>query len=135
MFIEKLWEENSELVIKVVKRIFGINEERGDTFKFEKSENGVLNFSVFGRECCNIYVSDFDIGTIYSIPFKVDSAISIRWLKFMYKTFGDKYIYHFIAHRNNELDKFIAAYEEEYNDQTKKILNGIGFNVNNDKTK
>ena len=101
MFIEKLWEEKPELVINAVKKVWDIREERGDSLKFVQEGNGALRFEKYGHCSFGIVLTDFEV---YGC--KPNSRYNIEWMKFMHKVFGDKYLYHYIAYRNNKLDKF-----------------------------
>ena len=130
MFIEKLWEEKPELVIKAVKKVWDIREERGDSLKFVQEGNGELRFEKYGHCSFGIVLTDFEV---YGC--KPNSRYNIEWMKFMHKVFGDKYLYHYIAYRNNKLDKYMAEYEEQYNEETRTVLDKIGFQANKGQTK
>lgn len=127
MFIEKLWEEQPELVIKAVKKIFNVREDRGDSLKFEKFENGVLSFTKYGHDAYSIHLSDFWISSIYAIPYKLDTIYVQQWMRFMYKVFGEEYIDEYITYRNNELDKFMYEYEKNYTNETINVLAKLGI--------
>jgi len=125
MFIEKLWEENPELVIKAVKKIWDVRGNRGDTLEFEKMNKGELVFYKHGRYSYyshSIIIRDFEV-----YDNKINSNVNIDWMKFMKSVFGDKYLYHYIAYRNEKLDRFMAEYEDNYNNETKKVLAEIGM--------
>ena len=122
MFIEKLWEENPELVIKAVKKIFDIREDRGDSLEFKQAGNGALRFEKYGHCSFGIVLTDFEV-----YGQKVNSGYNIKWMKFMKRELGLKYVYHFIAYRNEKLDKFMAEYEDDYNKETKQVLGELGL--------
>jgi len=124
MFIEKLWEENPELITKAVKKIFEVREDRGDSLKFVCIGNGALRFEKYGHCSFGIVLTDFEV---YGQD--VNSGRNIKWMKFMKSVLGEKYLYYFIAYRNNKLDKFMAEYEDNYNKETKKVLAELGMNV------
>jgi len=127
MFIEKLWEENPELVIKAIKKIYNVREEKGDSLKFEKFENGILSFIKYGHDCHSIHLSDFGISSIYLIPYKSDTIYAKQWIKFMYKVYGEEYIEEYITYRNNQLDEFMAEYEKNYTNETINVLANLGI--------
>ena len=127
MFIEKLWEENPELVIKAVKNVWDIKENRGDTLEFIGINNSELRFQKYSRYSYyshSIIIRDFEV-----YDDKVNSNCNIDWMKFMYNQFGDMYVYQYIGHRNCELDRFMAKYEEEFNDKTMKVIKQLGFEM------
>ncbi|MBQ3502314.1 MAG: hypothetical protein IJA72_01450 [Clostridia bacterium] len=135
MFIEKLWEEKPELVVKEVKKIFGVNKEKGDRLKFKKLENGVLTFVKYGHDGFNVYVNDFSVSTINAIPYKLETKQVKDWMSFMFDEFGDEYIYEFLSHRNNQLDKFKAEFESNFNNETMNAINQLGFRMDKGNTK
>lgn len=135
MYIEKLWEQNPKMVERAVKSIFNLREDWGDSLEFKKIEDNVLIFFKDGRSRENIYLSDFWISTVRSIPYKADNELALKWVKFMYNVYGDKYALQYISYRNQELDKFMAEYEENYNNQTRKVLAQIGFGKEKGQTK
>ncbi len=130
MFIEKLWEENPELVIKAVKKIFDVREEKGDRLEFVEAGNGALRFKKYGHCSFGIVLTDFEV-----YGQNINSGYNVKWMKFIYNEFGDVYIYQYIAYRNSKLDKFMAEYENKFNDETVKTINQLGFEMNNGKTK
>ncbi|MBO5910557.1 MAG: hypothetical protein J6Q15_03515 [Clostridia bacterium] len=122
MFIEKLWEENPELVTKAVKKIYDVREERGDSLKFIQLSNGALRFEKYGHCSFGIVLTDFE-----AYGHTVNSGYNIKWLRFMKSVFGLKYVYQYIAYRNEKLDRFMAEYEDNYNKETKKVLAELGM--------
>lgn len=135
MFIEDLWEKFPEQTEDMIKKICGVKEELGDELYFDELVNGVLKFTKYGKVNTFIQVRDFDIRTTYSGKDYANSPLSIEWMKFMKSVYGKKYLYHYIAHRNEQLDKFMARYEAEYNNQTEKVLDELGLETSNTKTK
>lgn len=123
MFIEKLWEEKPELVIKAVKKIFDVREERGDSLKFIQLSNGALRFEKHGHCSFGIVLTDFEI-----YGQRVNNGYNIKWTQFMYNVYGDKYAMQYISYRNQQLDKFMTEYEDNYNKETRKVLDEMGFN-------
>ncbi len=130
MFIENLWEEKPEMVTKAIKKIFDIREERGDSLEFTQAGNGALRFEKYGHCSFGIVLTDFEV---YGST--VNSGYNIKWLKFMYNVYGDKYALQYISHRNKALDKFVEEYKDNYNQKTKIVLDEIGFDVNKGITK
>ena len=135
-FVEDLWENNPELVIKAIKKICLVNEKWGDKLSFVKiDDDGELIFKKTGRSTFFIIVNDFSIRTTDSGKNYQNSPMSIAWVKFMFNICGDKYAMQYISHRNKQLDKFMAEYEQEYNNQTREVLKEMGFELNNGQTK
>lgn len=130
MFIEDLWKKFPEQTENAIKKIFDIRESRGDTLEFVCISNGALRFEKYGHCSFGIVLTDFEV-----YGHAVNSGYNIKWMKFMKSVFGDKYLYHYIAYRNNKLDKFMAEYEDNYNNETRKVLDEIGFEANKCKTK
>ena len=122
MYIEKLWEQNPELVKKAVIRIFDIKSERGDSLEFVAVGNGSLKFMKYGHDPYRINLGDFEVYTFHN-----NSKYTINWLKFMYKVFGDKYIDEYITYRNNQLDRFMRDYETKYTNDTINALAELGI--------
>lgn len=129
MFIEKLWEENSESIINVVKKIYNIREERGDSLKFEKFEKGVLSFIKYGHDAYRIYLSDFWIGSKHCKPYKPDTLYAQQWLWFMCDAYGKDYIAAYTDFRQNHFKEFIQKYKEEYEDETNKVVAKLEENI------
>ena len=127
MFIEKLWEENPKRVERAVKSIFSVREDWGDGIEFKKIEDNALVFIRYGRVREKIYLGDFWVSTVRSTPYKANNECALKWVKFMYNVYGDKYALQYIAYRNRELDKFMAEYEEKFNRETRKVLDEMGF--------
>lgn len=123
MFIEELWEKNPKMVENEIKRIFCVNEEDGDIFNFHGWVEGRLHFVYHARTVTGISVGDFDIKTNWSDDDYEKSAISGEWRNIMKNYIGDKYIYHFIAKRNKQLDNFT----EKYNNDTEYMVNKMGY--------
>lgn len=129
MFIEDLWDKDPELVIKTIKKICNLNEKWGDRLEFERIENATLTFKKYGRALDFIVVKDFSIrASSYSSNDYETSTANTAWVKFMYEIYGDKYAMRFISQRNQQLDKFMADYEEKYNAQTRNMLDKMDFN-------
>lgn len=122
MFIEKLWNENPELVKKAVIKIFDIKEERGDSLEFVAVNAGSLQFIKYGHNPYSINLGDFEVYTFHN-----NNRHTISWLKFMYKVFGDKYINEYITYRNNCLDQFMRDYETKYTNDTIDALAELGI--------
>ncbi len=122
MFIEDLWEKYPEQTINAIKKIWDIREYRGDSLKFVGISNGALIFEKYGHHSFSIIISDFQV-----YDCRPNSKYNIEWIKFMKSVFGEKYLYHFIAYRNKKLDKFIEEYKNDYNNDTKEILVGLGL--------
>ena len=122
MFVEKLWEQNPELVKKAVIRIFDIKFERGDSLEFVAADNGSLQFIKYGNNPYSINLEDFEVYTFHN-----NRSHTINWLKFMYKVFGDKYIDAYITYRNNQLDRFMHNYEIKYTNDTINALAELGI--------
>ena len=142
MYIEKLWEEKPELVLKAIKKIANIDEDVAKELSFKGvNEKGNLKFGAGNiNGYCTIFVNDFRFEGEKYVDWGGASSTrmiseSIEWMKFMYKVFGDKYAMQYISKRNQQLDKFMADYEEKYNAQTKKVLDGMGFEVTKGQTK
>ncbi|MFQ6723705.1 MAG: hypothetical protein ACLRFE_00020 [Clostridia bacterium] len=126
MFIEDLWKKNPELVKKAVKKICEIEED--SNFGFRKiDENGKVEFVNSKGAVHLIKVGDFDMEVCITSKFLNVEALTIKWMKFMKSVYGCKYLYHYIAHRNEEYDKYVDQYEIDFNSQTKKILNKVGM--------
>lgn len=124
MFIEDLWEKHPEQTINAIKKIFDVREERGDNLKFVCIGNGALRFEKYGHCSFGILLTDFQ-----AYGQDVNSRYNIAWLKFMTSVYGKKYVSAFISHRNNVLDRYMAEYEENYNQQTNNILDELGVRV------
>ncbi|MBQ7798531.1 MAG: hypothetical protein IJ371_05350 [Clostridia bacterium] len=124
MFIEDLWEKNPELFKSGLAKCVGVDASR---LICTGSREGWLRFGIKslysnGYED-TIIVNDFKIRFFdKSRPEK-----TLEWMKFMKCVCGDKYLYHYIAHRNEELDRYMANYEEKYNNQTRKVLAELGM--------
>lgn len=133
MFVEKLWEEQPDLVVKAIKKVWDIREERGDTLEFIKIREGEIIFQKHARYSYyehSIIIRDFEV-----YANKVNNSYEPKWVKFMYKVYGDKYAIQYISHRNKQLDKFMAEYEEKYNKETRKVLDDMGFQASKGLTK
>ena len=124
MLVEELWEKSPKLVEDEIRRLFGIDE--CEDFGFFKVDNDRLVFVRRGDITTRISVGDFDIRTSYSGDNYAQSPFSIEWMKFMSDIFGDEYLSEFIDYRNRQLDLYMAKYEKQYTDQTKKILADLG---------
>ena len=136
MFVEDLWEQNPELVIKAIKKICRVEEEKfGDRLEFVEQANGVLKFKVYGRCQRFIEVNNFSIRTSYSDDNYENSLISSKWRRFMYACYGEAYAMQYISKRNLQLDKFMAEYEQKYNKQTQTSLDEMGFKLDREQTK
>ena len=142
MFIERLWEENPELLIKAIKKICNIDEDLAKAISFDGvDKNGNLKFSAqYSVDYCKVYLNDFYIqgeeyeerGLTRHTRMIFDSS---NWMKFMYNVYGDKYAMQYISKRNQKLDKFMADYEEKYNNETRKMLSEMGFEAIKGQTK
>ena len=129
MFIEKLWAKNPDKVRAVAKKICRINESNGDTFGFRAMDDkGNLEFVKFGDVSFVARFSDFDVELAFNNSFAKMPALSLEWMQFMKEVFGDKYLYHYIAHRNKEIDD----YNKKFSQQTNKVLKALGFDVTKD---
>ena len=132
MFIEILWKKNPKFVEDEIKRIFCVNEENDEMFNFTGViEEGRLHFVHHARSITGIDVGDFDIKTNWSDKNFTRSAISKEWRKVMKKVFGDKYVYHFIAYRNKQLDEYVA----KFNQETADITDEMGYGSDKGQTK
>lgn len=123
MFIEKLWEEQPELVIKAVKKIFDIRESRGDSLEFIQVGNGALRFEKYGHCSFGIVLTDFEV-----YGQRVNSGYNIEWMKFMKSVFGVKYLHHYRSYRNKKLDDYLIEYESEFNAETNRVLAELSKN-------
>ena len=124
MLVEELWGKSPKLVEDEIRRLFGIDE--CEDFYFVKIDKDGLLFVRRGDITTRISVGDFDIRTSYSGDNYAQSSFSIKWMKFMSDIFGDEYLSEFIDYRNRQLDLYMAKYEKQYTDQTKKILADLG---------
>lgn len=132
MFIERLWKKNPEKVTEAVKGICRVNEDIGDRFGFRcVNENGELEFVKFGLSSFTVRVSDYNIELAFNSSYSKIPDLSLEWMKYMKEVFGDKYLYHYIAYRNNEIDK----YNKNFSKQTNKVLKELGFDVTKGVTK
>ena len=136
MFIEELWEKYPEQTINVIKKITKLKDY---SFEYVEFENNCLKFDVYDDEDAEykftIYVSDFYMNVCTSVEDYEISKQTIQWIKFMYSIYGNKYALQYISKRNQQLDKFMAEYDEKHNNQTRKVLEEIGFQSNKGKTK
>ena len=125
MFVEDLWEKNPELFKKGLSEVLDVDKER---LVNDKKGNGYLRFGIK-----SLYGKGYEDGVIvndYKIRFMQDKSrpeIVDFWVKFMYEIYGDKYAMGFISQRNQQLDKFMADYEEKYNAKTRQMLDVMGF--------
>ena len=127
-FVEDLWEKNPVEIIKKITEICLINKDWGDKLHFVKiDDDGELVFKKTGRSTMFIMVNNFSIRTTESGKNYEYSTMSDRWREFMVGVYGDKYAIQFISKRNLQLDKFMAEYEENYNNQTRTMLDKMGF--------
>lgn len=141
-FVKDLWGKNPELVIKAIKKVCNIDEELAKSLSFERiDENGGLKFRAkYVFDYCDICVGDFYMGGTEYIdrgPVRTTRILSnsIGWMEFMYSVYGDKYAMQYITERNKKLDKYMAEYEENYNNQTRKVLAQMGFGNSKGQTK
>lgn len=135
-FVEDLWEKFPEQTENAIKKICNLNEKWGDRLEFERIKNGALTFKKYGRALDFIVVKDFSIRTSsYSSNDYETSTTNTAWIKFMYSIYGNKYALQYIDRRNQQLDKFMAEYEEQYNEETRTVLDDIGFQANKGQTK
>ena len=65
MFIEELWEKDSELVKKALKIILNVNEKAGDRLDFSGIKRGVLTCAKYGEQFNEIGISDYEINIEY----------------------------------------------------------------------
>ena len=142
IFVKDLWEKNPKWMLKTIKEVSNIDEELARKLSFKGiNERGNLEFGATHLSSfCNIYVNDFMIGgTEYLDHSSVRHTNlinkNITWMKSMYEIYGDKYVMRYISQRNLKLDKFMAEYEEKYNNETKTVLDEIGFNSSKGQTK
>ena len=116
----------------MARKICRIDENHGDTFGFRAVDaDGNLEFVKFGDVSFVARFSDYDVELAYSNSFAKVPDLSIEWMAFMKETFGDKYLYHYIAHRNKEIDE----YNKKFGQQTNKVLKALGFDVTKDMIK
>ena len=134
MFVEKLWEEKPELVLKAIKKIASVDEELVKDLSFKGvDEKGALIFGVgniYGF--CTIYVKDFSFQGNASRDWGglVQTRMigeNVEWMKFMYKVFGEEYIEKYITLRNHELDKEMYQLEKKHTNATINVLAKIGI--------
>ena len=121
MYIEELWKEKPDIVIRAIKKIWNIRDERGDSLTFVGIKNGILQFNKYGHHSYSILIKDFEV---YDCT--PNSETNIEWLRFMKKVFGAKYIQDYIKYRNQKLNKFIDEYAADYNNDTAEILAQLG---------
>ena len=130
-FIEDLWEKNPELVRSKVASICSYRDDATQYYRLLKhTKEGLVFRASFMHNCHDILVSDFGIKYITSTDLDSKDK-TINWIKFMYSVYDKKYAYQFISHRNQQLDRFMEQYEEKYNNQTLKMLDEMGFDVDN----
>jgi len=141
-FVKDLWEKNPELVIKAIIKVGKIDEELAKRLSFKGiDEKGSLEFGAHRSfDYCNVCVGDFNIsGTEYIDRGGVRNtrfiSNSVGWMKFLYSVYDDKFALQFISQRNQQLDKFMAEYEEKYNEETRHVLDKMGYGINKDHTK
>ena len=134
MFIEKLWKEKPDLVLKAIKKIGDIDEEMAKDLSCQGiNEKGYLQFAAGNiNGWCIIYINDFYIQGRKSVDWGGVAntrmiSNSIDWMKFMYKLFGEEYIDKFIDYRNNELDKFMREHEKKHTNATINVLAELGI--------
>ncbi|MBE5735878.1 MAG: hypothetical protein E7356_00765 [Clostridiales bacterium] len=149
MFIEKLLEQNPELVKKAVGNICKIDEMvaeeyRGwkDVCQFKINSHGSGVFYIDGSYSSDgwthdmkIWLDDFSIS--YSDDTKKGRAsfyqchptvVTTEWMKFMHKACGDQYLQAFIELRARGRKKLESRYKsagraiEKYNKETEDIL-------------
>ena len=136
MFIEDLWEKCPEQTENAIKKICNLNEKWGDRLEFERIKNGALIFKKYGRALDLIVVNDFSIrASSYSSNDYETSTTNTAWIRFMYSIYGNKYAMQYISHRNQQLDRFMAEYEEKYNKETREMLDKMGFEATKGQTK
>ena len=128
-FVEDLWEKNPVEIIKKITEICLINKNWGDKLYFVKiDDDGELIFKKTGRCTMFIIVNNFSIRTTESDKNYEHSPMSEVWRNFMFDIYGDSYAMQFISQRNLQLDKFMAQYEDNYNSETRLMLDEMGFN-------
>ena len=129
MFIEKLWQQNPKTVEDMLKRICELRDEKGDKIEHKGLKNGYMHFDVSNEDDdyqFDLYVNDFKISVSTICEEHKATKYDVRWMKFMYKIYGDEYAMQYISHRNKQLDKFMHDYEQKYNKQTVSILAEMG---------
>ena len=131
MYIEKLWEEQPELVTKALKLILNVNEKAGDRITFSGMKNGVLTCAKYGEQFCEIVVSDYGIEVEFMNRYLKSEKLSKKWFKFMHSVFGDGYVYNYIERRNEGLDKIVNQHQKE----TASMLEIVDFNLSKSQTK
>ncbi len=131
MFIERLWKENSKLAKETIKKIFNIDTVTGDGIEFYGIKDGAITVGMY--KSLYSMVSDEDVIARINDFEVLDNCFGMsremyteRWMKFMYKVFGDEYIDEYITLRNNKLDKFMREYERKYTNETISILANLG---------
>ncbi len=138
MFIEELWKKEPERVIKAIKTICKIDVRAGEQIYFEGQTKDGFRFGVYGGKIpYEIYISDFAIQWKEyedegAITHSYYNHIVVEWMKFMHKIYGDRYVQAFESYRKDMRDLYIAKYEHQFNNQTKKILSYLEINNNND---
>lgn len=134
IFVEDLWKDSPERLKKAVKAIFKISEINGECIVNAELKNDCLVIAVYNEDdefSYNVYLSDFNVWLSYEDD-KISEATT-KWLKFMYSVYGDKYVMRYITQRNKNLDKFMAEYEDNYNNETRKVLAEMGVEQYKDK--
>jgi hypothetical protein len=132
MFVEKLWKENPKLTKEVIENIFNIDTVTGDGIKVYGIKEGAITvgmykslYSIISDEGVIGRLNDFEVlDNCFGISKKIYTE---RWMRFMYKVFGDEYAMQYISQRNQQLDKFMAEYEEKFNAETRKTLKEMNF--------
>ena len=132
MFIERLWKENPKLTKEAIKKIFKIDTVTGDGIEFYgiKDDAIVIGmykslYSIVSDEDVIARINDFEVlDNCFGMSREIYTE---QWMKFMYKVFGDEYAIQYISQRNQQLDKFMAEYEEKFNRETRKVLDEMGF--------
>lgn len=134
-FIEDLWSEKPELIKNKLSEILDI--EQDNLVYDEKAKGGgYLRFGIkspyiIGYED-EIIVSDYKVRFVQD---KLQPPIVDEWVSFMFDNCGNPYALKFISDRNQQLDKFLARLEEKYNNETRQVLNVMGFLDNKGHTK
>ena len=159
MFIEKLIEENPELVKKAVRKFCKIDEKikeeyrnREDVYEFIIYSHGSGVFYIDGRYSSDGWTHDMKVSMEdFCISYTDDTqkggtsfcqchptVVKTEWMKFMNKACGDKYIQKFIELRNRGLKKCEARYKsagkaiEKYKYETERLLLDLGIDTNKD---
>ena len=130
-FVEDLWEQNPELIKDKLSEILDVEKNRL-VYSNKTKDSGYLGFGI--KEVSGKNYEDSIIVKDYKIKFIQDKSrpeIVDGWMSFMFGNCGKPYALKFISKRNQQIDKFMAEYEEKYNAETRNILDKMEGTANN----